>query len=286
MVILSEAGAGKTREIRNAAQTLRAQGKAAFFLRLEHISDDFEDAFESETGTNEEFEAWLATNEEGWLLLDSVDEARLRDPGDFERAIRKMGRLLRSAQSRTHVIITGRASAWRPKSDLETCLKAFPPPSQATREQLQQELDPEGETDEIIHTDTRQSEAKPSFLVVSLDDLNVDQVRKFATAKGVEDTQAFLTAIERSDAYSFTSRPEDLSELTQFWIDKGRIGGRLEMMQNSIERRIEERDQARRDYRPLSTVRARDGVKLIAAAATLTKVQTIRVPDGSANAVG
>ncbi|MDW9476928.1 hypothetical protein GOA69_32430 [Sinorhizobium meliloti] len=286
VVILSEAGTGKTREIRNAAQILRAQGKAAFFLRLEHIANDFEDAFESETGTSEEFEAWLASNEEGWLLLDSVDEARLRDPGDFERAIRKMGRLVRAAQARTHVIITGRASAWRAKTDLDTCLKAFPPPSNATREQRPQNLDTESETDEIVHTDTRKTETKPSFLVVSLDDLSAAQVRKFATAKGVEDTQAFLAAIERSDAYSFTSRPEDLSELTQFWIDKGRIGGRLEMMQNSIELRIEERDQARRDYRPLSTVRAREGVKLIAAAATLTKVQTIRVPDGSANTSG
>lgn len=286
VVILSEAGTGKTREIRNAAQTLRSQGKAAFFLRLEHIANDFEDAFERDTGTSEQFEAWLASNEEGWLLLDSVDEARLRDPGDFERAIRKMGRLLSPAQGRTHVIITGRASAWRAKTDLDTCLRAFPPPSYATREQPQQSTDPDNELGDVVHTDTRTTETKPTYLVVSLDDLDAAQVKKFASAKGVDDTQAFLGAIERNDALSFTSRPEDLSELVQFWIDKGRIGGRLEMMQNSIERRIEERDQSRRDYRPLSMVRAREGIRLIAAAATLTKVPTIRVPDGSANANG
>jgi hypothetical protein len=33
-VILSEAGAGKTEEIRHSAQTLRKEGKPAFFLRL------------------------------------------------------------------------------------------------------------------------------------------------------------------------------------------------------------------------------------------------------------
>src|SRR3954467_4085261 len=67
-VILSEAGSGKTQEIRNAAARLRAEGKAAFFLRLELIPDDFDIAFE--IGTHQDFEAWLASGETGWLLLD------------------------------------------------------------------------------------------------------------------------------------------------------------------------------------------------------------------------
>ena len=45
-VILSEAGSGKTEEIRQTATSLRREGKAAFFLRLEHVADDFEIAFE------------------------------------------------------------------------------------------------------------------------------------------------------------------------------------------------------------------------------------------------
>ena len=46
LIILSEAGSGKTYEIRNVAHTLREQEKPAFFLRLEHIPRDFEDALE------------------------------------------------------------------------------------------------------------------------------------------------------------------------------------------------------------------------------------------------
>lgn len=46
VVVLSEAGTGKTEEIRNLTKTLRGKDKAAFFLRLEHIPNDFEDAFE------------------------------------------------------------------------------------------------------------------------------------------------------------------------------------------------------------------------------------------------
>ena len=90
MVILSEAGSGKTQEIRNAAKRLRAEGKPGFFLRLELIPDDFDIAFE--VGTHKEFETWLASGEMGWLLLDSVDEARLRSPLDFERAVRRLGK--------------------------------------------------------------------------------------------------------------------------------------------------------------------------------------------------
>ena len=41
LIILSEAGSGKTAEIRNVARTLRGRGKPAFFLRLEHIPRDF-----------------------------------------------------------------------------------------------------------------------------------------------------------------------------------------------------------------------------------------------------
>ncbi|MCM5555333.1 NACHT domain-containing NTPase [Pleomorphomonas sp. NRK KF1] len=284
VVILSEAGSGKTREIRHTTQMLRKQGKAAFFLRLEHVAHNFEDAFEEGTGTYEEFERWRASGREGWLLLDSVDEARLRDPGDFELAIRKLGRLANTAKDRTHVIITGRTSAWRAKSDLETCVKAFPPPSELTREKFTSEFS--GESESLSKVTTEEVDEETTFLVVSLDDLNTLQVGIFAKEKGVVDTQAFINAIERADAFSFTARPEDLSELIQFWIDRGRVGGRLEMLQNSIERRLEERDQSRRDYRPLAAARAREGIRLVAAAVTLTGVQTICVPDGSQNGLG
>ncbi len=100
LIILSEAGSGKTAEIRNVTRTLREQGKPAFFLRLEHIPRDFEDAFE--VGTCEVFEEWLSSGEEGWLLLDSVDEARLRNPGDFELAIRKLSRRISSQRTNAY----------------------------------------------------------------------------------------------------------------------------------------------------------------------------------------
>src|SRR3569623_214723 len=120
VVILSEAGSGKTEEVRALAKALRAEGKAAFFLRLEDIPDAFELAF-GEAGTYEEFQQWLGGNDEGWLLLDSVDEARLKHPKDFEKAVRNIGKVIESAKDRTHIVITGRTTAWRPTTDLCLC---------------------------------------------------------------------------------------------------------------------------------------------------------------------
>lgn len=57
-------------------------------------------------------------------------------------------------------------------------------------------------------------------------------------------------------------------------------------MQNSIDRKLAERDQGRADARPLSAERARQGVRLLAAATTLTQNPTIRVPDGAENSKG
>lgn len=285
-VILSEAGSGKTEEIRQTAHCLRAKGKKAFFLRLENIPGDFEEAFE--VGTFYEFEEWLASTDEAWLLLDSVDEARLRNPGDFERAVRKLGRRIQAASTRTHIVLTGRTSAWRARTDLELCQRHIPIAPETTKVAATDspvENSPDGPLDlDVFETeDSKEKEAPSDFRVVALDDLSTAQIETFARARGVSDTQAFLEEIERADAESFTARPQDLEELVEFWNRQHRIGTRLELMQNSVQRRLEERDQNHREAQPLAATRAREGARLLAAASILGKEPTIQVPDGSHN---
>ncbi|WP_441256241.1 hypothetical protein AB7Z32_12040 [Bradyrhizobium sp. 482_C4_N1_1] len=288
-IILSEAGTGKTEEIRQAAKGLRAEEKKAFFMRLEHIPDDFEEAFE--VGTFEEFTEWLASTDEGWLLLDSVDEARLRNPGDFERAIRKLGRRIQAATDRVHIVLTGRTSAWRARTDLELCQRHLPfapdttrlaPPELPEEDSLEDALDPES-----FETERSEEKETPSaFRIVTLDDLSRSKIEVFSQARGVTNTGAFLEEIERADAETFTTRPQDLEELVDFWSKENRIGTRLELMQNSVQRRLEERDQNHREAQPLPAQRAREGARLLAAASILGKEPTIQVPDGSHNNKG
>ncbi len=271
-VILSEAGSGKTEEIRHSAQTLRAEGKQAFFLRLEHVFADFEIAFEE--GNLAEFEKWLASDEEGWLFLDSVDEARLREPKDFERAIRRIGVRLTNAFQRTHILVTSRGTAWRPVTDLKLCqqhLRYIEPM-------------PMGDGGEQTATDGKNDHSP--FRIVALDDLGKEQVETFARARGIAHPKPFLDAIERADAWSMAARPDDLNELVEFWQKNTRIGNRLELMQSSIGRRLAERDQNRLEAAPLSPEDAQLGARSVAAATTMSQESTIRVPDGTANAKG
>jgi hypothetical protein len=280
VIILSEAGSGKTEEIRNAARSLIEKGKFAFFLRLEHIPANLEDAFEE--GTFEEFNNWRESDSDGWLLLDSIDEARLRDPRDFERAIKKLSRHIRNTYERTHIVITSRTSAWRPKTDRDICTEQLPYAGENTTECASNSIAQENEFDSPLLAEQKCIALKP-FRIVALNDLTADQITVFITSRGIKDSKAFLDAVERADAWQFTSRPQDLEEIADFWKDNGRIGSRYEIIRNSIDRRLAERDQNRAEINLLSTERTHCGAKILAAATTLTKLSTITVPDGNHN---
>ncbi|KEZ64774.1 hypothetical protein AAY86_10740 [Pseudomonas amygdali pv. tabaci str. ATCC 11528] len=253
----------------------------SFFLRIENVTSDLEDAFE--VGTFDEFESWLSSDAEGWLLMDSVDEARLNDPKDFDRAIRKLGRLTQNALTRAHIIITGRSTAWRAKTDLAICEKAFafgPVARRASSKTTDGFVD-------VMQMVTDKTEPETSFLLVTLDDIHDEQIDRFLNATGVQDIKGFRSAVERKEAWSLTTRPLDFLELVDFWLEHHRIGSRLELMKSSINRRLEERDQDRAESRPIAPDRLREGVRLIAAATTLGQTSAIRVPpDGETNKSG
>lgn len=265
VILLSEAGSGKTEEIRSVARQLRGEGKPAFFLRIEHIKDFFEGAFEE--GTHDEFITWCSSGTEGWILLDSVDEAKLRSPLDFEVAIRKLGLYAKKAGDNAHIVITSRLSAWRPKTDLALCQREFPfaPCS--------------GDAAEGKDT------AGP-FMLVTLDDIQGEKIDTFLRAKGVEDVDSFKAAIERTEASGLTTRPLDFLELVLFWKSQGKIGSRYDLMRSSIERRLQEHDANRSHAKPIAPNKLRHGARLAALATTLAQTSAIRIPDGNRNTRG
>ncbi len=287
-IVLAEAGAGKTQEIRYTTTKLRLEGKAAFFLRLEHIVGGLEISFE--VGTSNEFQSWLSSNDEGWLLLDSVDEARLKDPKDFERAIRKLSVGTSPALQRVHIIITSRITAWRPMTDLRLCNTQLPFNESRKIDDLDSFEDTKGGRikenlfEALDSSDAKyatQSLAKENsgFKVCSLNDLTKEQVKIFVKAKGISDEARFLEEIDKQDAWTFTTRPQDLDELLGYWNEKHQIGTRLDLMKNSINRRIRERDQDRAVTNLLTSEKARKGVQLLATACSLLNESVIKIPD-------
>ncbi len=288
VVLLAEAGAGKTQEIRNTTEKLRLEGKPAFFLRLEHIADGIEIALEKVK--YREFEEWLNSSQEGWILLDSVDEARLKAPYDFERAIIKLANLISPALQRTHIIITSRVTAWRPKSDLNLCEDRFPYIANSGKIILScpDEIDiTDHENEEVLASFLKTNSENPPesnknkvFKIYTINDLSRDQIMLFVKAKGIKDDSTLLDEIDRQDAWAFTTRPQDLEEIVEYWKEKKSIGTRLELLRYSINSRVKEREENRRIFNTLSVSKARDGVRLIGAACTLMQESTIRVPDG------
>ncbi len=109
--ILAEAGAGKTWELKYRTEFLNQQGKPAFFIRIEDIDADFQNAFE--IGDQADFQSWLESTQEAWFFLDSVDESRLKEPRAFENALRHFARAISNGVHRAHIYISSRPYSWR-----------------------------------------------------------------------------------------------------------------------------------------------------------------------------
>ncbi len=223
-IILAEAGSGKTLEIQQATKRIRAAGKQAFFIRLEYLLDGIEDAFDDQlTGSFHEFDRWLRSDDEGWLFLDSVDEARLSDPRDFEKAIRKLARKLGSACQRSHVFITSRISEWRPKTDLDLLVAQLPYQAEAEATRPNADMAGPERVDEVLFPDieddgqtSKPKEMRGTFRVVTLGHLDADQVKQLARALNVTNEQEFFDQIERRDVRDYLSRPKILLNWSAF----------------------------------------------------------------------
>ncbi|MBN4078082.1 hypothetical protein JYT29_02000 [Nitrospina gracilis] len=279
VVILAEAGAGKTEEMRATSNKLRDGGKKAFFLRLEHLNSDFETALE--TGDNNEFQEWVSSDEIGWFFLDSVDEAKLSGPKQFDAAIRKFALKLGGHKQRAHVYITSRLSEWGPQADLSLIKEKLP-----FRELQSTEKGEEDTFDSTVGASSNTTSSKSSGdqkiiepEVFALRPLDQTQIRIFSKANDVVNLDAFLLAIEKAEAKVFCGRPEDLLELITYWSEHGKIGSRLRMVEESIQAKLIEKDPERAKILTLSRDEALYGVEMLAAASTFMKTNRILVPD-------
>ncbi len=278
VIILAEAGIGKTHELRETARRLRREEKIAFFCRIEWLATDNLEHALSE-GNAEEVRSWLECSHAAWFFLDSVDEARLANPQFFEKALRTLARALNHALSRAHIFITARVSDWRATSDLVLVKDVLPP--SAIRDAVDTQR-----TEQDTATLDAETEVKPAekgtqddVQVVQLAPLTTDQMRLFAARQGVQDVAAFMTAIARADADIFAERPEDLLELIAYWNEHGSIGIHAKMIAFNIDKKLGEPNPDRDATRPLAQAKALEGAMLLAAALTLTRKNSILLPD-------
>ena len=148
VLVLADAGAGKTFEAKDRAAKLRADGANAFFIRIEAIDAAFEDGFE--VGTATEFAGWLASDGDAYFSLDSVDEAQLGTPRALEDAIRLFRARIQTARERARIIITSREDAWQALTDRALVEQYLPHGAPADAEEAKQKNSNEAESDGVL----------------------------------------------------------------------------------------------------------------------------------------
>lgn len=275
VVILAEAGAGKTYEMQTTASRLRKEGRAAFFMELADLAE----SSPGEILSPEDealFASWLESGEEGWFFLDSVDESRLGDPWNFKKALRRLGRSIHPHLARAHLFISCRVSDWQANFDRELVASVLPLPSHEA--EIGDEASDQEQSDQW-----REEEGKPAnaVLVVKLDELSRVQMRQFAEAQEGVDASAFMVSLEQADAAKFAGRPLDLTEIIEYWSEHGRVGSHAEMIEFDIKTKLVENKVDRSLEQPLSAEKALEGTVVLAAGLTFAKAGSILLPDSS-----
>lgn len=267
VVILSDAGSGKTYELETQAEKLALQGHKSFFIRLEDLDADFENAFE--VGDSDQFQEWKVGNDEAWFFLDSVDEAKLENPRAFERAIKQFSKRIDNPE-RAHIFISSRPYSWRFKADKQLVERYLGIQSQG-----------EAIKSESIESDNQKSsEPKGTALqVFSLNSLGLDEVRQFAEYRLAAGASIFIDEVLRANLLEMAARPFDLDGLILKWQNDKCLGTRLQLLEHSIDSRLSEINPDKSMQNPLSKSKAREGARLLAAAALLTGNSSIHVPD-------
>ncbi len=288
VILLAEAASGKTEEFRHQCDVLKEAGDPAFFLRIEELADQgTETCLDGEN--SKQFEAWLAGSGEAWFFLDSVDEARLNRKS-FDTALKRFARDLGAGLERAHVFVSCRVTDWKGPDDRATYMRYLPAWKQPI---TPPEINPDDYSallDPIFKQKSPRPFAKPDededadddklndLTVVQLVPLSPDQYRSLATATGVTNVDQFVDAIMKQGLEAFTERPGDLLDLADYWKSHGKFGSFAQMLENSIARKLTERDPHRPDNETISPEDAREGAERLAGALTLGKSFTLRAP--------
>ena len=213
VVILAEAGSGKTEELREQARRRTAAGQFAFFATVEDVDrDGLDGALTAADRTR--LVRWRGLGESAWFFVDSIDEAKLGRVR-LERAIRRIADGIVGEERRAYIVLSCRLTDWEVTRDLERLNEGLPLPRDPT-------LPPPPTADEVLIKTLRheyRKEAAPAPeqpLVVLMAPLDPERVRLFASARSALNLGSFLEQIEAANLWRFARRPLDLDWLVDF----------------------------------------------------------------------
>lgn len=277
VVILAEAGSGKTWELKSQAQVLRGVKRFAFFIALESLAQNSLDKCLTQDDKTI-FRSWLkGSSEDAVFFLDAVDEAKLATRYAFEKALQSFSEGIDPrARNRVKVVVSSRITGWRSREDRQNLLNLLDLPKDARTESERGNIKDIDDTGE-------ESENVAALRVVTLDLLTHQQIQKLADDKIPEHSSEFLEALDESDAWSFARRPQDVIRLARYWNVSGGLGSLTELLEFDIHSRLQELEPDRQRDSELADRQLRCGAEALAAAAVLGKTLPISleadVPD-------
>lgn len=270
ILIISEAGAGKTYECRTEQAARWEIGEAAFYFELAELSRA--NPRDLLAATEEaRFDSWLASQSDvATIFLDSVDELKLT-LGSFEGALRSLSKALAGQLGRIKVVITTRPIP----IDHRLIHKLLPIP-----EKVESIAGAEAFADVAMsqgrsNRKDKGGETIPAWRTVALMPLSDEQIREMAVLQGVSDADALLQDIRNRNAQDFARRPQDLIELCADWRDFRRIRTHREQVAHNISIKLKPRTD-RKEKAQLSAERALEGASRLALASLLTRKLTLR----------
>lgn len=272
ILLVAEAGAGKTHECKAQARRLFEGGAPAFFLRLEEVAANGVRSCLSLEPQRRRFDDWRASSSQmGYFFLDSVDELQLVH-GEFRDALERLYHSLEGALGRATVLVTSRPV----DIDRKAFSDVLPVPSGIADEAR-------GETFVRMAMDgpqERDADDAPTAREVILLPLSDEEIIEFARGQRVDDPEKLLTAIRARHADDFARRPQDLIELCDGWRTHKEIRAHYEQIKNHINVRLRARNK-RKEHAELAMDKARAGAQRLALGAILSRRLTIRHSAGA-----
>jgi hypothetical protein len=275
ILIVSEAGVGKTHECRAQRNLLWAAGEPAFYLELATLArGNVREMLNHEEEAR--LDAWLNSQSgTATFFLDSIDELVLTK-GSFEQALVRLSKAIAGQLGRARIVITTRPI----RLDERLIRKHLPVPQSA-------DTAPTAEVfaDLMMNHQRQQAPASneaPEWRTVGLMPLSMEEARELAIHEGVTDPDALIGDIKRRDAEDFAGRPMDLVELCADWRIHHHIRTHKEQVTSNVETKLKARTD-RAEKAQLSPDQALEGAARLALAAMLTRRLTLRYSAESDN---
>lgn len=236
VVVLGEAGIGKTVELQNEVGRLRRVGKSAFFIQLNQVLD--KDSWELVVKDSQpDFVRWEGSADIGYFFFDAVDEARLVNHSAFERALLVIKSALSHNMSRVRVVISSRITDWAVDSVRDSVQTHLTGPIENAHRVAADRTSRDDVIGGSTVSEKPQKESVDAF-VVSLHPLSKGEAEKLANSLGVNDAVGFWAAIEDGDYEFMATRPLDLVWMVTRWNDKRTLGTYLELVESNVSNRL------------------------------------------------